>query len=361
MSGPSNSRRGTAAQPTSSATGARRADHGQRRRSKIIREDENDTWEVSPAVEQEDQGIILADEIGNDASKLQVRIARAAAKLPKPPTQQGLERHLLGGTAREAEDYIREQLKPKVRLLVGVGHQSLYWAVQAAAEVHALLEAAPGGRGDVLRSYLGVKRKCAKPIHAVVHSLFGLPDRELGQEARTAASNRHGKYAMSIRGAQLSGIHPHHLAEELSRVGLSRLAEIARHHDRSVKAAERGEIEEAEAPAEQEEVEEAADGGRTKTRALAPASRHPDAVRRWRVELITSEDYADRITKRAGIVLCLVDRSSSEPELFDGLALPERYRHDRAGAYAWVKAALKAAEHEDLHMEAEDENDADEV
>ena len=133
---------------------------------------------------------------------------------------------------------------------------------------------------------------------------------------------------MAIRGAELSGIKPSELAVHLSRLGLHRIAEIARDHDRNTKA-DRGEADqradeadESQAPDERGEVDAPAASCGMKMRKTAPAGQRPGAVRRHRIELITSEDYANRITSKAGIVLCLVDRNPPNRNCSRGCRCP---------------------------------------
>ena len=324
---------------------------------------------ASPQVTQPE--IILEDDFVSPIPNLNAKIEKATADLPTLPTFDQLQVALLEGSSAEAERFIQRKLRRQVALWAGVGHDALYKAIQSTAQIYQILEQARGRRGDELRGYFGVKAKQAKPVHALVNNLFGLPAKELdGGEARHAALTRHSKYARAVQGAAMRGIPPAELADALRDPGgLTALAEVARRQGPTAERAEPklgGRRPQRSATAETNDVQhgegvstcgelltsEIEPTGRQELAARAGRSRTPKALGLRSVSILASTDQARCLADGTDIAVCLVNRDGVAPELFAGVRLPERLRFDQEAAFAWVCDAIAAAKSADAKMDS---------
>lgn len=311
--------------------------------------------------------IVLEDEIAAITPGLMAAVAEAADDLPTLPSFDILQERLLQASSSDAENFVRNRLRPRVIVLVGVGHEALYRAIQLVAELHAILDQAPVPRAASLRRSLGVAPHRAKPVHALINSLFGLPDKNLlGGEPRHAASNRHSKYAKAIEGAEVLGIPPWELADTLRAVGgLTALAKVARQHG---PAAQRVGLEAVGARmlrADSAEADNAQDGEEVyafaqhvtdvgepdRCQKNGVSKGRPSAVSRMEeVKILASRDQARCLAEGTDIAVCLVDRNGMTPELFAGVRLPKRLRYDQNAALAWVRKAIATARAADAEL-----------
>ena len=300
-----------------------------------------------------EQKIILEDESSKRIAERVVREAGEGHPRLMPLTEAELEVGLFQGDVAAAERFAGRTLRWRVSLMVSVGQNGLYRAVQQVAVLYDVLQRVSDDQRGTILERIGVNPGSASPLTAMFNVLIGLPDAETaGEVAVHAARTRHSKYAQSVLGARSLGIPPEKLAEEARKPGgLDRLAEAKREEGRRERDQRGARAEETQAGDGEVALEPP---NLVPSTQVAPRLlRTPEGLARLEAEAsdgpqpvpaFAHAPVAKRLAQFSGMSIQLVKGGQQPLEFLGRVRLPSHVRgSDPATALRWVEAALAAA------------------
>ena len=299
-----------------------------------------------------EQKIILEDESSKRIAERVVREAGEGHPRLMPLTEAELEVGLFQGDVAAAEHFAGRTLRWRISLMVNVGRNGLYRAVQQVAVLYDVLQRVSDDQRVTILERIGVNPGSASPLTAMFNVLIGLPDAETaGEVAVHAARTRHSKYAQSVLGARSLGIPPEKLAEEARKPGgLDRLAEAKREEGRRerdqrvvrVEETQAGDGEIAPLARNSEPPRLAPSAPRSVEAFSSPEQQAAEGIQP--VPAFAQAAVAKRIARYETVSVQLVKGGRDQLEIIERIRLPAHIREsDPATAVRWVRAAIAAA------------------